>query len=302
LCCKNGTFQIRKENLRVEKPMMKMKDGREFTFLLDKIRRNRNLDFSEYRRPVLERRIQHRLYQTRCTTYWDYIMLLNREPGEYDRLMETLTIKVSGFFRDPRVFELLGNMIVPEIISRNQAGIVKKIRAWSCGSAFGQEAYSLAILFYEALGQRLNDFDIQILATDIDKNTLAEAQWGSYDRKALNKISPLLLFKYFTRTGNRYIVNDRVRSLVKFRYHDIVTGNTISGLDLVLCRNLLIYFQKELQEKILHKLHTALNPGGFLVIGNTESIPPPMRELFDVVSLRERIYRKNSQPAINREV
>lgn len=279
-----------------------MNDDREFRFLLDKIRRNRNIDLSEYRRPVLERRIQHRLHQARCANYWDYIMLLNRDPEEYNRLIETLTIKVSDFFRDAKVFELLGNTIVPEIISRKQTEIFKKIRAWSCGAAFGQEAYSMAMLFSESLGRGLNEFDIQIMATDIDKNALEEAQWGSYDSKTLRRMEPHILFKYFTRIRDRYIVNDRIRSLVKFKYHDIVSGNTISGMDLVLCRNLLIYFQKELQEKILRKLHTALNPGGFLVMGNTESIPPQIRDFFDVVSLRERIYSKNSRHIINREV
>jgi chemotaxis protein methyltransferase CheR len=180
--------------------------------------------------------------------------------------------------------------------------MAKRIRAWSCGAASGQEAYSLAMLFHEALGRGLNGFDVQILATDIDKKSLEEAQWGSYNRDALNHINPLLLFKYFTRAGDRYVVNDMVRSLVKFRYHDIVTGNTISDMDLVMCRNLLIYFQKGLQERILCKLHTALNPGGFLIMGNTESVPLQMRELFDVVSLRERIYRKNTQQKINVEV
>ena len=160
----------------------------------------------------------------------------------------------------------------------------------------------MAMLFCEALGRGLNEFEIRIVATDIDKNTLEEAHWGSYGRRALSKISPHLVFKYFTRVGDRYIVNDRVRSLVKFKYHDIVSGNTVSGMDLVLCRNLLIYFQKELQENILRKLHTALNPGGFLVMGNTESMPPQMQGFFDVVSLRERIYSKNSQRIINKEV
>jgi chemotaxis protein methyltransferase CheR len=279
-----------------------MKDDREFRFLLDKIRRNRNIDLSEYRRPVLERRIQHRLHQARCANYWGYIMLLNRDPGEYDRLIETLTIKVSDFFRDPKVFELLGNTVIPGIIAQKQTEVVKKIRAWSCGAAFGQEAYSMAILFYEALGRRLNEFDIQIMATDIDKSALEEAQWGSYDSKTLRRMEPHILFKYFTRIRDRYIVNDRIRSLVKFKYHDIVTGNTISGMDLVLCRNLLIYFQKELQEKIIRKLHTGLNPGGFLVMGNTESVPAQIRGFFRVVSLRERIYSKNSPHIINKEV
>jgi chemotaxis protein methyltransferase CheR len=150
----------------------------------------------------------------------------------------------------------------------------------------------MAILFCEVLGTDLDGFDIKILATDIDKDALEKAPWGSYDRTSLRKISPHLLFKYFTRFGDRYILSDKARSLVSFNYHDIVSGNTFSGMDLVLCRNLLIYFQKELQKTILQNLHAALNPGGFFVLGKTETLPPQMFDCFDVVDLRERIYRK----------
>jgi len=273
-----------------------MEDDREYKFLLDKIKMNRNIDFSQYRPQVLKRRIRRRLHLAGCTTFWDYILLLNRVPQEYDRLIESLTIKVSEFFRDPQVFEILGDTVIPEIISQKKTHGNKRIRAWSCGAAFGQEAYSMAILFCEILGRGLNDFYIKILATDIDKDALEKAPWGSYDRGGLGKMAAHLLFKYFTRfqDGNvdRYTVNDQVRFLVTFNLHDVISDKVISGMDLVLCRNLLIYFQKELQEKALRNLYASLNPGGFLILGKTESIPPQMIDYFEVIDLRERIYRK----------
>lgn len=269
-----------------------MEDERGFKFLLDKIMRNRNIDFSQYRSQVLERRIQHRLHLTGCGTYLDYVMLLNKDPQEYDRLIEALTIKVSEFFRDAKVFDLLGDMIIPEIISQKQARGAKRIRAWSCGAALGQEAYSMAILFCETLGSYLNSFDIKILATDIDEDALEKAPWGSYDKGALRKMSPHLLFKYFTRIGDRYIVSDRAKSLVTFKYSDIVSNNAMSGVDLLLCRNLLIYFQKELQEEAFDNLFAALNLGGFLILGKTENLTPQMLDNLEVVDVRERIYKK----------
>ncbi len=271
-----------------------MEDDRQYKFLLDKIMRNTNIDFSEYRPQQLKRRLQHRLHSAGCNNYWEYITLLNKDPKEYDRLIETLTIKESYFFRDTEVFELLENGIIPEIVSQKQAEGAKKIRAWSCGTATGQEAYSIAMLFREVLGNRTKDFDIKILGTDIDEDALEKAPWCSYDKRALCKMAPHLLFKYFTRFQDRYVVSDRVRVLVSFKHHDVISGIPKRGMDLVLCRNLLIYFEKELQEKVLHNLHTALNPGGFLILGKTETITEQMKENFSVVDLRERIYRKES--------
>jgi len=188
----------------------------------------------------------------------------------------------------------LKNGIIPEIVSQKQTEGVKKIRAWSCGTAFGQEAYSMAILLREVLGNRIKDFDIKVLGTDVDKDALEKAPWGSYDKRALRKMGPHLLFKYFTRFQDRYVVSDPVRILVSFEHHDIVSGIQKRGMDLVLCRNLLIYFERELQEKALCKLHNALNPGGFLILGKTETITNQMRDYFEVVDLREKIYRKES--------
>ena len=271
-----------------------MEDDRQYKFLLDKIVRNVNIDFGGYRSQLLKRRVQHRLGSTGCNSYWEYISLLNKDPNEYDRLIEVLTIKESYFFRDTEVFKLLENGIIPEIVSQKQAEGVRKIRAWSCGAAHGQEAFSMGILFREALGNRIKDFDLRILATDIDKDALEKAPWGSYDKRTLRKLAPHLLFKYFTRIRNRYVLSDPVRILVSFEHHDIASDFQKQGMDLVLCRNLLIYFEKELQEQVVFNLHTALNPDGFLILGKTETIPEQIKDYFEVVDLRERIYRKES--------
>jgi chemotaxis protein methyltransferase CheR len=273
-----------------------MKNDQEFKFLLNKIMRNRDIDFSQYRPQVLKRRIQHRFHLTGCKTFWEYIVLLNRDPQEYDRLIDCLTINVSQFFRDQEVFSLLGEIVIPEIVAQKQSQEAKKIRAWSCGAAFGEEAYSISVLFCEVLGNSLSDFDIKIVGTDIDKKALEEAPWGSYPRESLRKMEPYLLFKYFTQVQNnnvsRYVVSDRARELVTFINHNVVSDSPNQGMDLVLCRNLLIYFQKELQEKALSNLYNALNPGGFLILGKTEFFPLHMLNVFETVDLRERIYRK----------
>jgi len=174
--------------------LKEMEDDRQYKFLLDKIMRNVNIDFNGYRAQFVKRRLQNRLHSAGCNNYWEYISLLNKDPQEYDRLIETLTIKESYFFRDTEVFKLLENGIIHKIVSQKQAEGAKKIRAWSCGTAFGQEAYSIAILFREALGNRTKDFDIKILATDIDKDTLERAPWGSYDKRALRWPDPRKLY------------------------------------------------------------------------------------------------------------
>jgi chemotaxis methyl-accepting protein methylase len=142
------------------------------------------------------------------------------------------------------------------------------------------------------LGGSPRDFDVKILATDIDRAALHQARWGSYERDALTGIGPHILFKYFTPGGGRYAVNDRARSMVDFKYHDVTSDVQLSGMDLVICKNLLIYLQKESRERALANLSHAVNPGGFLVLGKTESLDSPAADRFDVVSSRDRVYRK----------
>ncbi len=268
-----------------------MEQDKEFKFLLEKIKRNRNIDFSQYRAQTLSNRIQNRLYATDCATYWDYILLLNKDPQEYDRLIGALTIKESYFFRNSDVFESLEDKVIPEIVSQKKREGVKKIRAWSCGAAFGQEAYTMAILFCEVLGSDIKDLAVNIMATDIDKEALERAPWGSYDKHTLGKIKPHHLFKFFTQVQERYVVSDAARALVTFKRHDIAGEGPFRGIDLVLCRNLLIYFEKELQEKALNNLHAALNRGGFLILPVADQGAFSMRPYYQSLFRYSRLWR-----------
>jgi len=274
-----------------------MVNEKEFQFLLDKISRNKNIDFGHYRGTVLKRRVMHRMHLTDCKNYWEYLMLLNTTPREYDRLIEAMTIKVSNFFRNPEVFVLLSEIIVPEIIARKRYSGNKNIRAWSCGAAWGQEAYSMAILFCEAQGKRLKAINLRITATDIDPEVVETAPWCAYEKDSLNRVPSHLVYKYFIRIKNRYVLKDRVRNLVNFKYHDVLSGYLNSnhlnqGMDLVLCRNLLIYFRKAHQVKALCNIYNSMNPGGFLLLGKTETLPAQILERFETIDLRDRIYRK----------
>ncbi|MCK5099966.1 MAG: protein-glutamate O-methyltransferase CheR [Desulfobacteraceae bacterium] len=279
-----------------------MVNDKEFQFLLEKISRNRDIDFSHYRDTVLKRKIQSRMHATDCKDYWEYLMLLNTNPLEYDSLIQAMTIKVSEFFRNPDVFVLMREIIVPEIIAQKQQSEDKNIRAWSCGAAWGQEAYSMAILFCETLGKRLRNVDLQITATDIDPEVVETAPWGAYEKLSLNRVPPHLLYKYFIRLKDRYVLKDRIRNLVSFKYHDVLSGrlnynhlnpnHLNQGMDLVLCRNLLIYFRKAHQVKALSNIYNSMNPGGFLLLGKTETLPAQIMERFEAIDLRDRIYRK----------
>ena len=274
-----------------------MVNEKEFQFLLDKISRNRDIDFSNYRDTVLKRKIKSRMHATDCKDYWEYLMLLNTNPLEYENLIKAMTIKVSEFFRNPDVFVLMREIIVPEIIAQKQRKGDENIRAWSCGAAWGQEAYSMAILFCETLGKRLKDVDLRITATDIDPEVVETAPWGAYEKISLSRVPPHLLYKYFIRIKDRYVLKDRIRDLVSFKYHDVLSGrlnynHLNQGMDLVLCRNLLIYFRKAHQVKALSNIYNSMNPGGFLLLGKTETLPVQVLERFEAIDLRDRIYRK----------
>ncbi len=269
-----------------------MKEDRELMTVLEKVKRNRGIDFTRYRPTVLSSRLRARLHATGCESYWDYVLVLNRDPGEYDRLIESLTIKVSEFFRDSDVFELLRGRVIPEVTAAAAAGAGNKVHAWSCGAAFGQEAYSLAILFCEALGEHATPSRVDIIATDIDQQAVEQAPWGAYDAASMRRMKPHVLFKYFTRFEDRYVITDKPRSLVRFLHHNIVSDGAHPGMDLILCRNLLIYFEQELQQKVLNNLCASLNPGGFLVLGKVETLPVSMRADMEAVDPRQRVFRK----------
>lgn len=256
-----------------------------FSELLEKIVRESGWDLRNYKKASLKRRIAVRLNTHNISSYKDYHSILESNPAEYNRLVSTITIKVSEFFRDPEVFDLLR-----ELIGRD-APSGRLYRAWSCGCAHGEEAYSIGILLAEAAGIE-NLGDVRIFATDIDSGALDTARKGAYREDSMRNLCDTARNAYFHKSIKGYKVRDEIRHLVRFGTLDIVKDTPISKVDVLLCRNMLIYFEKELQRRVLEKLDFALKLGGILVLGAAEVLPLPFLSRYTEVKKGSRVYRK----------
>lgn len=263
-----------------------------FQFLLEKIHRNKGVDFSLYREGTLRRRIDSRLRTTGCVDYLEYVSYLNRNPDEYDRLIEAVTINVTEFFRNPETFRAIQQKVLPEIIKNTQQDLRKSIRAWCAGASYGEETYSVAILFLQLLRGKNADFNVKILGTDIDPDCIAKAKTGLYEPSHLKEVGRNILDRHFAREGSNYRVNDEVRRLAEFKPHNMLADKPFKKLDLILCRNVVIYFTKPLQEFVYNMFANCLKPGGFLVLGKVESLGGYAQGFFETVDNKERIYRK----------
>lgn len=267
--------------------------------LLTRIYEDKGLDFTQYRESSLLRRIASRLRRYDVTSYDEYIAVLDQDPDEYDELINSLTINVTEFFRNPESFRAIEGIIIPRVIHSKERHRHKIIRAWSCGCSTGDEPYSLAMLFLEKLGAARDRFILTILGSDVDGGALEEAKAMVYSKERLKAIGGTLLEKYFEMTGeHKFRLKGAVRSLVRFRHHDVIRDRPFMHCDIILCRNLLIYFNKELQEEILLKFYEALNPGGFLILGMVESLVGEALNAFENMDNRLRIYRRPKEPSL----
>ena len=264
----------------------------EFQFLLSKIQKMKSVDFSLYRPGTLRRRIQSRLRATGCSHYSEYLVYLNKNPHEYDSLLDAITINVTDFFRDITTFSCLEKAVVPEIIRTKEKTGRKVIRVWSAGSSHGEEAYSLAMLFFERLQGKIHNFQLKIFGTDIDPNCIEAAKNGIYGREQVRKIPPFLLEKYFTFNGSHYEVIDELKQATNFSFHNLVCDAPLHSMDLILCRNVLIYFKRPLQEAVCRDFYKTINGGGFLVLGKVESLSGWALPGLSTVNLHERVYQK----------
>ena len=224
----------------------------------------------------------------KISSYKDYHSVLENDPEEYKKLFSTITIKVSEFFREPEVFDLLKEQLTACPVSPDEG-----IRAWSCGCAHGEEAYSLGMILLESFDARGTD-NVRIFATDVDEGAIEIARKGVYSCESLKKVSDQARDKFFIKSDGNYKVRYSIRDMVSFGRLDIVNSTPISGIDILLCRNLLIYFEKELQRRVLDKLDFALNPGGLLVLGKSEGLPSHLASRYKEVGERSRVYRKAS--------
>lgn len=266
--------------------------------ILDLIKEKRNLDFSQYREGILGRRIMARARMIKRENFEQYIAYMKLHPEEIDLLMDCMTINVTEFFRDSRVFNIIEKKVIPDLLYKKNETNSKNISVWSCGCSSGEEAYSVLILLSEILGGKLEKYNLKIYATDIDSESLAKAKEGVYEScqfKNLTLEKKALIEKYFYNMGNnRYWIREEWPKYMEFKYHDVISDAYLENIDLILCRNLFIYFDRELQNEVLNSFYKSLNKYGFLVLGIVESIMGPIKEKFVEYDRDARIYIKNS--------
>ena len=259
--------------------------------LLEFLKTARGFDFTGYKRTTLRRRIAKRLQAVSAPDLASYVDYLEVHPEEFGRLFDTILINVTGFFRDPEAWAFLSAEVLPRILAQRPPGA--PIRVWTAGCATGAEAYSVAMSFAELMG--LDEFRerVKIYATDADDHALGEARQASYSEREMEGVPPALREKYFQQADGRSVFRKDLRRLVIFGRHDLVQDAPISRVDLLTCRNTLMYFNSETQERILARLHFALADGGFLFLGRAETMMT-QPSLFVPVDLKRRVFAKVS--------
>lgn len=258
-------------------------------WLLGQLHQRGGIDFSTYKSPTILRRIQRRMVVTNSRNLDEYIEYLRIDPEEYEVLAASFLIKVTEFFRDADVFEhLLDGGMQPVLERAIETG---ELRVWSAGCATGEEAYSLAIVINELLGDAIDRVNVRIFGTDVDAESIAFARRGVYPPASLENVPEELIERYFTRQGDFFEVRKSIRSLVVFGQHDLGQRSPFPRVDLALCRNVLIYFTNELQRRALQLFAFALRDGGLLILGKAETVNP-LAEYFSLVNPRLKIYRR----------
>ena len=251
----------------------------------------RNVDLRGYKATSLERRFRHRMFQLKVGSYGHYLEYLRKQGNEVNELLNTVLINVTHFFRDPQAWEALRGEVIPELARRLAPG--DPFRAWSAGCASGEEPYSLAILLSDYFGESIEDYDVKVYATDVDEDALNVARRGEYSAEELRHVRPQWREAYF-QGRDVCRIGRNIRRLCIFGRGNLVTDAPISHVNLLLCRNVLIYFDSGLQMQTLERLHYALEPQGILMLGKAET-QLSQNALFAPVNARWRIFRRTER-------
>jgi two-component system, chemotaxis family, CheB/CheR fusion protein len=248
-------------------------------------------DFSLYKKTTVYRRIERRMTVHDIDKIAAYVQFLNENPKEIEILFKELLIGVTNFFRDPAVWEELKEKILPDVISKLEPGSI--LRAWVPGCSTGEEAYSLAIVFKEAL-EKVNPhggFSLQIFATDLDNEAIEIARKGVFPTNIIENVSPERLQRFFLKTDDGYFINTEIREKVVFAQHNILMHPPFTKIDLLSCRNLLIYMEPELQRKMIGLFYYSLNPNGIMVLGSSETLGT-QSHLFSPLDVKWKIFKR----------
>jgi len=246
-------------------------------------------DLGMYKDGCIRRRIARRARNCGAEDAEEYVARLRVDRDELPALMAALTIHVSQFFRNPTTFEYLRDRVLPTLIRRQRQSGQRELRIWCAGCAGGEEPYSLALLLHE-MGPL--DFSLSLLGTDISPDILRRAGEGLYEPQRLAELPERMRERYFITEGNRYRLDENIRKMVRFQRHNIMTDDEFPPSDLILCRNVLIYFSRQEQDRIVGHFARVLSTGGFLVLGRAENLMGGPRTLFESENARERIYRR----------
>ncbi|MGB9378483.1 MAG: CheR family methyltransferase [Mycobacteriales bacterium] len=261
----------------------------QFEALVRYLKETRGFDFTGYKRSSLMRRVTRRMEVVEVNGFDEYLDFLQVHPEEFTPLFNTILINVTSFFRDPEAWEQLTTEVVPELLERKGDDL---LRVWSAGCAAGQEAYGLAMVLAEALGAKEYRRRVKIYATDVDDEALAQARAATYNQRELDGLSPERQERFFDRIeGDRFVFAKELRRSVIFGRNDLVQDAPISRIDLLACRNTLMYFNGETQARMLQRLHFALQPNGVLFLGKAETLLTH-GGLFTPLDSRRRFFRK----------
>ncbi len=279
----------------MEKVRVSPEDKQALEALKQHILREGGIDCAQYKENFLMRRLHMRMRATLSSDYLAYMKFLRRHPEEYRELVKELTINVTEFFRDAETWVAIKDRVVPDILESKLGRGLINVRAWSAGCATGEEAYSLAICCREAMRARkeFSRLAVKIYATDLDRDSLRTAKRGVYSKVAT--LPGVDIHSYFERAEGAFEVSEELKGIVKFEESDVMAPPRRRYLDLIVCRNLLIYFNKESQVRVLGIFRDCLREGGYLVVGRSEALLSSFARQFTPVFRRERIYRKEGE-------
>lgn len=262
--------------------------------LIIKVKIRTGIDLGQYKDSYIARRLSTRMKVLGAPTYRKYASLLDTMPGEYDKVVDAFTINVSEFFRDRETFRVIREQVLPAIIKEKTDTGRRSLRIWSSACACGEEVYSVSMIVNDLLGKDYDQFTIRLYASDIDDACMERAKEGVYDPTSMKNVDKKYLDRFtHPAPGGKIAVNDEIKRNVVFRHYDLIAGTAFgSFFDLVLCRNVMIYFSEPQKKKLIQSFHNALNGGGYLVIGKTETLVGDTRSTFVPFNSIERIYRK----------
>ncbi len=272
-------------------PALLQPAGGSLNALFQLLRRTTRVDFTHYRKTTILRRIQRRMLVHKLDKFADYVKYLQTNAAEVKALCQDMLIHVTSFFRTPKTFEALKHIVFPQILNRK--GPDSSVRFWVPGCASGEEAYSLAIVLLEFLGSKSPQIPIQLFGTDVSETSIRSARAGVYPANIQGDVSPERIRRFFAKVEDGYRINKSIREMCIFAQHNLLSDPPFSRMDLICCRNLLIYFEPVLQARVVSLFNYALNTGGYLVLGTSEGISAA-RDLFKIEDRESRIFSKKA--------